>query len=51
MAHRNILIYNPETFLLSFLAAFAAFLSLGDRAGFFFTSRLFLCSLLIMLSW
>jgi hypothetical protein len=32
---------------VSFLASFAAFFSLGDIAGFFLASRLFLCSLLM----
>jgi len=38
----------PKIFLVSFLASFAAFFSLGDIAGFFFASRLFLCSLLML---
>lgn len=40
----------PRTFLSFFLACFAAFFSLGDITGFFFASRLFLCSLLILLT-
>ena len=33
-----------------FLASFAAFFSFGDNAGFFFSSRLFLNSLLVLLA-
>jgi hypothetical protein len=40
----------PKIFLVSFLASFAAFFSLGDIAGFFLVSRLFLCSLLMLLT-
>ena len=35
---------------MSFLTSFAAFFSLGDIAGFFLVSRLFLCSLLMLLT-
>ncbi len=40
----------PRTFLLSFFASFSAFFSLGDIAAFFLVSRLFLCSLLMLLT-
>jgi hypothetical protein len=40
----------PKISLVSFLVSFAAFFSLGDIAGFFLVSRLFLCSLLMLLT-
>ena len=41
----------PRTFfVLFFLSSFAAFFSLGDNTDFFLVSRLFLCSLLMLLT-
>ncbi|MFT5221146.1 MAG: hypothetical protein ACI9LO_001244 [Planctomycetota bacterium] len=37
-------------YFVSFLASFSAFFSLGDNAAFFLVSRLFLCSLLMLLT-